>query len=131
MARTKANVKELTAARATKASAVNQEKKERKKIKYKWGTRAIREIKKAQRSVELVVPRAAMVRVIREMAPAGVRMSPGALEALRTASENVMIEQMQRAYKYTMCTGKQTLTAEHMKAAAEDMIREVNRASSR
>lgn len=125
MARTKANLQAIATARATNAE------KPRKKIRYKWGTRALREIKKAQKGVDLMVPRAAMVRVIRETAPDGVRMSPGALEALRVASENVMIEQLQRAYKYTMMTGKQTLSALHMRAAAEDMVREVNRASSR
>lgn len=128
MARTKANVKKLVSARANPG---DPEKKPRKKIKYKWGTRAIREIRKAQKKVDLLVPRAAMVRVIRDTAPTGLRMSPGALEALRVASENLMIEHMTRAYKYTIITGKETLTAKHMRAAAGDLVAEVNRASSR
>jgi histone H3/H4 len=131
MARTKANVKALVHARATKDDEADGPSKPRKKIKFKWGTNAIREIKKAQKGVELLVPRAAMVRVIRELAPTNARISPKALEALRAATEQILIEHMQRAYRYTMLANKQTLTAPHMRAAADDMIAEVNRASSR
>jgi histone H3/H4 len=81
-----------------------------------------------------LVPRAAIARVIRQTAAAfstKPRIAPDAIDALRTASEDIIIEHMKRAYKYTMIARKQTLSPEHMQAAADDMIREVNRAATR
>lgn len=141
MARTKqqALVKALKQKQKLQHAGLNDsaEKKERKKIRFKWGTTAIREIKRQQQQVDNIVPRAAMRRLIVEtaqreapkdlnengVAPA-TRFAPEAIEAIRAAAENVMIEHIERAYKYTINRGKETLASKDMQAAAGDMLKE-------
>jgi histone H3/H4 len=136
----KALKKKQTANADSKATAGGgdaAEKATRKKIKFKWGTTALREIKKHQRNVDNIVPRAAMRRLISEIAqqempntpdsngvaPA-TRFSPEAIEAIRTSAESVMIEHLERAYKYTLNRKKETLASRDMRAAAGDMLKE-------
>ena len=118
-------------------TSATAETQPRKKIKFKWGTTALREIKRHQRNVDNIVPRAAMRRLITEIAqreapkapnsdgvtPA-TRFSPEAIEAIRASAESVMIEHLERAYKYTLNRGKETLADRDMIAAAEDMLKE-------
>jgi histone H3/H4 len=116
------------------------DKKPRKKVRFKWHTTALREIKRQQQKVDNIVPRAAMRRLISEVASREVpqaangegvvratRFAPEAIEAVRAAAESVMIEHMERAYKYTLNRGKETLSSKDMRAAAGDMLREWSR----
>jgi len=143
MARTKqaALVKALKKRQQNEAAAKGatdvNDKPARKKTKFKWGTVALREIKKHQRSVDNIVPRAAMRRLISELAQQEVpkapnsngetpatRFAPEAIEAIRASAESVMIEHIERAYKYTLNRGKETLASRDMQAAAGDMLKE-------
>jgi histone H3/H4 len=70
-----------------------------KKRRISPGTKALREIEKYQRSTELLIPKAAMVRLFREEInkqcrnnDGGLRVMPGALAALHEASEAFMVQ---------------------------------------
>lgn len=69
---------------------------ERKKKKPRWrpGTRALLEIRKYQRSTDLLLGRAAFERVVREIAQQfkfDLRWQPLAVEALQAAAEAVLV----------------------------------------
>jgi|TARA_B110000967_G_scaffold165726_1_gene173544 histone H3 len=78
--------------------------------RWKSGTVALREIKKYQRTVDHVIPRTKMVRLIREIAGANgrsVRFKGSALDALHTAAEKEMVDMFERAMLVTI-NGKGT-----------------------
>eukprot|EP01103_Thecamoeba_quadrilineata_P003947 TRINITY_DN13681_c0_g1_i1.p1 TRINITY_DN13681_c0_g1~~TRINITY_DN13681_c0_g1_i1.p1 ORF type:complete len:141 (+),score=19.49 TRINITY_DN13681_c0_g1_i1:85-507(+) len=67
----------------------------RKPHRYRPGTLAIREIRKYQKSVENIIPKAPFARLVREIACAfltDVRFQETALEALQCAVEAFMVE---------------------------------------
>uniref|UniRef100_A0A0N4ZS20 Histone domain-containing protein n=1 Tax=Parastrongyloides trichosuri TaxID=131310 RepID=A0A0N4ZS20_PARTI len=67
-----------------------------KKRRVKNGVGAIREIKKFQASTNLLVPRAPMVRCIREVMQTGstkdIRITCGAIDAVREAVEHFVVD---------------------------------------
>jgi len=70
-----------------------------KKRRLRPGTKALREIEKYQRSINQLIPRAAMSRLCREVVHENcqfdadsMRMTPGALAALQEASETFLVQ---------------------------------------
>lgn len=64
-----------------------------KKKRFRPGTVALREIRKLQKSVDLVIPRAPFVKVVKEIASdfGEFRFQDAAIEALRQAAEAYMV----------------------------------------
>ncbi|CAM0876840.1 unnamed protein product [Alopecurus aequalis] len=73
----------------------------RKPHRFKPGTVALREIKKYQKSTEMLIPLAPFVRLVRELTQAASktvgRWNPGALMALQEAAEYQIVDLFERA----------------------------------
>jgi len=67
----------------------------RRPHRYRPGTVALRDIRRYQKSTQLLIQKAPFVRVVREIsldhAPLGVRFAASAIEALREAAEAYMV----------------------------------------
>lgn len=77
------------------AAEVALGKKERKPHRWRSGTVALREIKRFQKSVDTLIPKLPLRRVIREVAAPyqdDLRFSGAALEALQQASEAYIVD---------------------------------------
>ncbi|KAF0985156.1 hypothetical protein FDP41_000195 [Naegleria fowleri] len=100
---TKAPRKALKAPRkAIKAPQVSPQKV-KKPRRWKKGTVALREIRKYQRSTELLIPKANFVRVVRDIANRGredcpFRFSADSLLALQEAAEHYLVNLFENAY---------------------------------
>ena len=74
--------------------AASQSQAEKKKIRFKPGTVALREIKRYQRTTDLLLPRAPFQRVARELCSnidADLRFAPQALIAMQEAAEAYLV----------------------------------------
>ena len=72
----------------------SQEKKERKKPRFRPGTVALREIKRYQKSTDLLLPRASFQRVVRDITSSydpDLRFAAQALIALQEATEAYLV----------------------------------------
>lgn len=73
---------------------MSKEKKERKKKRYRPGTRALREIRKFQKSTDLLIPKLPFQRLVREIAlnfKSELRFQSTAVLALHEASEAYLV----------------------------------------
>ena len=77
--------------------------KKKKRYRFKPGTVIRRQIRKLQRTTNLLVPAAPFVRVVREIADTfalnGIRFESKALEGLHIAAEDFLTEQFKDAEK--------------------------------
>lgn len=84
--------KSLKAVKSLAAAAADKRKKPHR---FRPGTVALREIRRYQKSTELLIPKLAMQRLIREVAqdygPADLRFQASAVAALQEASEAYMV----------------------------------------
>ena len=116
-----------------------------KKRKHRWknGTVARRQVVKYQcgkYATRMLVPRASMQRLIRQIAEepnircsdisGGTRFSPDAIDAIRTASEDYVTEFLRRAAKYTVARGRETLESIDLERAKQDIEIEASRLRS-
>lgn len=80
---------------------ISADKKGRKRYRFKPGTVIRRQIKKLQRTTNLLVPAAPFARLVREIAQSyatnGVRFEMKALQGLHVAAEDFLIEQFRDA----------------------------------
>ncbi|CAM0876841.1 unnamed protein product [Alopecurus aequalis] len=87
------------AGRAAQGTPAQQ--RPRKPHRFKPGTVALREIKKYQKSTEMLIPLAPFVRLVRELTQAASktvgRWNPGALMALQEAAEYQIVDLFERA----------------------------------
>jgi histone H3/H4 len=97
MARTKIGGKAPQAARKPvlpKRRRIEEEEEPPRKRRFRPGTRALLEIRKYQRSTDVLLSRAAFARVVREIAQQfafDLRWQPLAVEALQEAAEAVLV----------------------------------------
>ena len=100
MARTKQAVRKVTAAKAprkqlaTKVAAAKATKVERKPHRFRPGTVALREIRRYQKSTELLLRKLPFQRLVREVAQAyktDLRFQASAVMALQEASESYLV----------------------------------------
>lgn len=86
---------------ATGVVKVGVDRKVRKRYRFKPGTVIRRQIRKLQRTTNLLVPAAPFARLVREIAQAyatnGVRFETKALEGLHVATEDFLTEQFRDA----------------------------------
>jgi histone H3 len=76
------------------------EVKERKKRKFKQGTVALREIRRYQKGVELMIPRRSFQRLVREIAAPfmeDARFQASAMAALQEAAESFVVDHFEAA----------------------------------
>ena len=88
--------------------------KEAKKRRWRPGTVALRDIKKYQRSTDLLIPKLPMERLIKEEAEktaleGGVKWSKTAIEALHTATEDFLTEHFQRMNNLAIARNAKTI----------------------
>lgn len=85
-----------------------------RKRKWKAGTVALREIRKQQRSVKPMLPRAAFERLVREIMAetnsGSVRLQRGALDALQQGAEDHIVELLKRSQTLALHAGRVTIT---------------------
>jgi histone H3 len=107
---------------ATTATTAGSGKKRTKVLphRYRPGTVALREIRKYQKSVDLLIKQAPFIRLIREIAAdykSDVRFSPSALQALQYASEDYLVNLFQDTNLAGIHTGRVTVMAKDMQLA--------------
>jgi len=86
--------KSAPAAGGMKSPKPAKEEGEKRKIRYKPGTVALREIKRYQKSIDLLLPRAPFARLVRNIAQDlhdDMRFSSDALRALQESSEAYLV----------------------------------------
>lgn len=84
-----------------------------RKRKWKPGTVALREIRKQQKSVKSMLPRAAFERLVREIVAEtteSVRLQRGALDALQQGAEDHIVELLKRSQTLALHAGRVTIT---------------------
>ncbi|EFC47663.1 histone H3, partial [Naegleria gruberi] len=100
--------------KAPKKSINCRGKPVKKPRKWKKGTVALREIKKYQKGVELLIPKANFVRLVREIANSKrqddpLRFSADALLALQEAAEHYLVNLLEDSYLCALHAGRVTL----------------------
>ena len=84
-----------------------------KKRRYRPGTVALREIRKAQRGTGFQVAKLKFARLVREIVqsvtPNDMNFQAGVIEALQTTAENYLVEQL-RAANYVACKSRNCVT---------------------
>jgi histone H3 len=89
---------------------------------HRWhpGTVSLREIRRYQKSTELLIKKAPFQRIVREIAEEfkdGVRFEKGAIEALQHATEAYMIEFLEKANAVATEDGRVTLSLKDVRTA--------------
>lgn len=116
MARTKADPKKHETPGNTE-----EFKKTKKPHRWKPGTVALRDIRKYQRSTELLIPKAPMRRLIRDVskdtAINPVKWTRDAINAVHTAAEDELTRIFKNAYHLTMLRKASTISTQDLKAA--------------
>uniref|UniRef100_A0ACD5TGA7 Uncharacterized protein n=1 Tax=Avena sativa TaxID=4498 RepID=A0ACD5TGA7_AVESA len=86
---------------ATPAPGAPEQQRTRKPHRFKPGTVALREIRKYQKSTELLIPFAPFVRLVKEVtdwaSPKVTRWTPQALVGLQEAAEYMLVDLFERA----------------------------------
>ena len=93
-----------------------------RKYRYRSNTVALREIRRYQRSTELLSSQRAYEDLVRSMpivAEGDFKFSKQFWKALRCASEDFLTDRFSRALLVQIAAGAQTLTADHMKTTAK------------
>lgn len=103
---------------ATKQSSANITKTTRK---VRMGTKALREIKKQQLRTDFLIPRAAFVRVTRDIlndvSITARRVNPDALVALRSATESFLIDLFVKSQEASIFRGRVGVFKKDMRLA--------------
>lgn len=94
----------------------------KKKRRFKPGTQAMREIRRLQATVKLIIPRASFSRLVREIAQehapevwGGVRLTPQALDALQEAAESFLVNHFESTLQMTAHADRITAMAKDSK----------------
>ena len=122
MARTKIAPERKDVAKAEKGSDVP------KKRRWKPGTQALREIRRYQRSTELMLPKSAFSRVAREVAAdvalgGAIRFQSSALDAIQQASEDFLTDIYKKAQTYALHGKRITISKDDLQLAVADITK--------
>lgn len=104
---------------------------EKKRKKRRQKNRWLLDLRKEQgvKSTRFAVPRAALVRIIREIG-GDKRWTSEALCAIQTSAEKYLVDAYERANTYAVHSKRQMMTSRDVKQAVVDMRREDNRIAS-
>lgn len=119
MPRTKLQAKTEKNKKKTKNNSPKAEK-ERKKRRFRPGTKALMEIKRFQKGKELLVPRLPFHRLCREITKIEdpeLRYQPQALQALQEASEAYMVGLFEDSLLCSLHANRMTVMDKDMKLA--------------
>jgi histone H3 len=114
MARTKSAPKKIDASTAG----------EKRPHRWKPGTVALREIRRYQRSVDTVIPKSTLERVIRELAAEatlaekGIRFRVEAIDAIHESAETYLVDVLRQAQVYAIHAGRTTILPRDLKLAS-------------
>jgi histone H3/H4 len=93
------------------------------KKRWRPGTVALRQIRKYQKSTDVLIPRKSFERLVREIASTmtsdGVRFKKDALRALQEGTEQYLVSLFQDTQKCSLHAKHQTITKSDMKLASE------------
>ena len=98
--------------------------KKKRKYRLEPGTRALREIKKYQRSTELLIPKAPFARAVLETLPLVYRIRKIAIDVLQVAAEALMVELLDDAQKLAIHAKRITIHKRDL-----DMVLDLRRLS--
>lgn len=119
--RLNAKAPRLSAKGISLKSNAGKEQKEKKKRKFHPGTVALREIRRYQKSTELLIPRLPFQRfvkeVIQEVANPDLRMRADALEALREAAEAHLVKTLEDGNRLAIHARRVTIRPSDMQLA--------------
>ena len=103
------------------ASTNSHDQKHKEKRRKRPGTKALKEIRKYQKSVELLIPKISFGRVVRdvqlEFNNENLRWKAKAMEALQTAAEQYIVEVFQDANLCAIHTGRVTMMVKDIQLA--------------
>ena len=127
MARTKQTARKSTGGKAPRGTYYTQHGRKmgrpltgkmRQPHKWKWGTRAIREIRRYQKGYELLIRKLSFQRLVREVAQdikPDLRFQSTALLALQEASESFVVKMFQQVNLAAIHGGRVTIQPKDMK----------------
>lgn len=99
---------------------------ERKKRKYRLhpGTKALREIKKMQKSTSTLLPRASFQRLVQEILQdrnSTMSLRRTATDALQQAAEQYVVDLLKSSNQYAIHARRKTISVPDMKVAQENL----------
>ena len=96
----------------------------RKPHRWRPGTVALREIRKAQKSTRNLLPRASFERLVREIiqdiGTETTRIKPEAIDALQQGSEDYIVDLLKHAQKFALHADRVTLSHDDLKLAIDE-----------
>jgi histone H3 len=129
MARTKQAVqRSLAVAHAATKGFAHKSATPPKPHRFRPGTVALREIKKMQKSVDNLIPRAPLMRLVREIVSmftsngCGLRITKGAFQALRDAAEDMLVDVFETSQVFALHRGCITILPKDMKLVIRECI---------
>jgi histone H3 len=105
---------------STTPSTLDPEKKIKKAHRWRPGTVALRQIRKMQKSVDLIIPKAPFQRLVREITQEekeDMRFQRSALEALHEAAEAFLVEVLQSTNESAIHAKRVTVLGKDMRFA--------------
>ena len=112
--------RKMAKVKAAKTAPTEAGVKVRKPHKWRPGTKCLREIRKYQKSTDLLIRKLPFQRLVREIAQDfkhDLRFTAGGLEALQTAAEQHITELFEDAYLCTLHSKRITLASKDIQLA--------------
>ena len=99
--------------------------KEKRKYRFKAGTKALREIKKMQKSTEKIIPRAPFMRIVYEVlktCKSDAKMSKSGMESLQEAIEIYCVDLLNKSNSFAIHARRKTIQEEDLKCAQASLV---------
>lgn len=100
--------------------------------RFKPGKQAEREIKRSQKEVKLILPRAAVERIVREVLANhkdNAKLSEGAIRVCHHASDAMLVDLMAETQSLAELCDVETIDKPHMRKAADYLLRRPRKAN--
>lgn len=101
------------------------EVQQRRKYRFKAGTKAIREIKKLQKSTDKIIPRAPFSRLVYEVLKnrkSDAKISKGGMESLQEAIEIYCVDLLKKSNTYAIHAKRKTIQEDDLKWAQTSLL---------
>ncbi len=101
---------------------------DKRKHRWKPGTVALREIRRYKRSVDAVIPKSPLQRVIRDIAAEvassekGIRFRVEAIEAIHESAETYLTDVLKQAQVYAIHAGRTTILSRDLQLASAPAV---------
>lgn len=100
--------------------------------RFKPGKQAEREIKRMQKEVKLILPRAAVERIVREVLASekdNAKLSEGAVKVIHHGVESMLVDLMAETQSLAELCDVETIDKPHMRKAADYLLRRPRKAN--